>query len=1605
MGIYVLGPLGVDLLAGGRLAPRDRVVLAVLVVRRGEEVPTDTLADALWREEPPASAAKVVQGCIVRLRRALGSGTITTGSTGYRLELPAHDIDACRFEELVHRSGDLLTIGEPDRAAYAAEKALALWRGRPLPELEDWEPGRVEADQLTDLRLRAEELRLEANVVAGRHHDAVAEAQARVSEQPLREHRWQLLARAQYQSGRQADALTTLRAARRVLLDDLGLDPGPALVELEQAILRQDADLEVTTAPAASTRPPYPGLVPFGRGDAETFFGRDHETEDCIALLTTGGVVAVVGPSGSGKSSLVRAGVAARLQQRGRQVLVMTPGPRPLDTLRSALQQSAGAADVLVVDQAEELVTQCSDDEQRRGFVSALTDLAPDHGLVLALSADRLGELAAYPRLLRLIEPGLYLLARPEPEALREIVERPARLAGLLLEPGLVDLLIRDVEEQPGALPLLSHALRQTWERREGRTLTVAGYQASGGIQGAVAQSAEDVYSGCSQEERTALRDLLLRLVTPSPDREPVLNRVAREVVAPDAGRAGLVDRLVEARLLTRDEGAVEIAHASLVKAWPRLRGWLGDDLQGQLLWHHLTDTALAWEGSDRPPDELYRGTRLAAATEWARRARPSLTRVEADFLEASQRAHEIQEQTASEQAARARRSVRRLRVLVVAVAVAALVATFFGTMATRQAQRADAESLRARAHELAASSLQALESDPGLGRTLAVTAADARPTTPSVQTSAALHHALGTDQVVARLTMPHMFGRLTADLHPDGDRLAMTSEFPDGGARVVEVQDLAGRPVTTLTLPSTGDAASAIFAGALFTPDGDELATGVIWNPEHWTRIGPEPDDLPPDDLVGVRIYDAETDELTDLVDVGPCGGGLLGVTATHVVAYTSASRLCEWSLGTGRDLVLVDRRSGERTVLSEGITNLAGPARLSDDGRFVVHEDRQGGGREIVVRDLASGDEVARWPGDALREISPNGAWVLQALDEWTVHEVTTGKEVTFQDPRGFGVYAAFSRDGQTLTTVTADGTVSWWDPRSGEQIGSHRGLRDGAVSVADNGLISVADAEGVQVAVLDPGRGEVGPRGRVCHVMSAHNELVLREGRLHSTVQCAGAPSYTHYRTDPETARTTTVDQAARIVWSASGMQWRESPGPPPVGASEAVVSQLVLEVHDQEQESGPVPLQGMCPLLFGETGPVEQGCAEFPEQPFFLDACNVAFSPDASLVAATMCQGRSGGLAVWDTGSGELLHAATVADPETAGPPTHLAFTPDGTGLVVSTESSHVVVLDVDSWEVLRRSTAPVPDGWYMPVLGFLPGGDLVAVAQVNAPGGGADATLYVLDRETLVPERARQSLHEGSVLDAELSPDGSRVATAASQGLVRVWDTGTLDLVHEVPVGQAVHAVAWLEDDRLAVLSEEGTLDIVLLDHGELTAAARAGLTRPLTTAECRRFDFRTSCPSLGQLRDGASPSDLDGSYVLRRSADDLRADMQTGYEAELGTPVDEVSAGNLAGVSAELLGEASGLRLRLEDRTFRVDREVAGSGQDEGAEPHCAGTYTVTGDRLRLDAERGTWCYVGMYLEARFTQEGENLRLHSDDFRAPVFERYLWGDQVLLRED
>ncbi len=464
MGISVLGPLTLDDSAS-HLSPRETLVLAALTAAGDEALSADQLSEVVWGDAPPASWHKNLQSCVVRLRKVLGADAIATSGTGYRLTVPVDAVDARQFEALATRGHELLQLGEPDRAAYALAQALALWRGRPFTELEEWEPGSLAADRLTELRLDAQEWWLEASVAAGHHREVLAQAQALAQAAPLRERRWELLALAQYRAGRQGEALATIAGIRRRLVDELGVDPGPGLEALEQAILRQDPALDTEEVrERASDTCPYLGLMPYDVDDTEAFFGRDRDIRACTERLEVEGVLAVLGPSGSGKSSLVRAGLVATLARTGRHSDVITPGRHPVGALPPP--RPTGKPRLLVVDQAEELFSLCDDIEERERFVQLLADHAEAAPLVLVLRADRMGDVSAHPALARLVERGLYVLAAMTADELRAAIEGPARQAGLIIEPGLVDLLVREVENEPGALPLLSHALRETWLRR-----------------------------------------------------------------------------------------------------------------------------------------------------------------------------------------------------------------------------------------------------------------------------------------------------------------------------------------------------------------------------------------------------------------------------------------------------------------------------------------------------------------------------------------------------------------------------------------------------------------------------------------------------------------------------------------------------------------------------------------------------------------------------------------------------------------------------------------------------------------------------------------------------------------------------------------------------------------------------------------------------------------------------------------------------------------------------------------------------------------------------------------------------------------------------------
>ena len=411
MGIGLLGPLQIE---GGAtsLSPRDRAVLTALAVHPGEVMTTDRLADALWGEEPPASWSKVVHGCVMRLRRSLGRAAIETAAGGYRLAVNGDDLDTQRFEAMVERGRELAATGAPERAASTLAGALSLWRGAPFEDLDGWAPGRSEAARLEELRRSTEEDLLEARLASGEHREVAAAGEARVGEEPLRERRWATLALAQYRCGRQADALRSIQRARHTLVDQLGIDPGPELVALEAAILRQDPDLAGQREPLAiSQECPYQGLAPYDVADRDRFFGRDAEIAACLERLAASPLLVVAGPSGCGKSSLVRAradtGAAGAGPASGR-VRARRGSRRGVDERARLRGRHRGGRGGSVRGALRPR-------RQRRHRPSLLRPSGGirDHEapVVVAVRADHLAGLAADPAFARLAEQGLHLVS------------------------------------------------------------------------------------------------------------------------------------------------------------------------------------------------------------------------------------------------------------------------------------------------------------------------------------------------------------------------------------------------------------------------------------------------------------------------------------------------------------------------------------------------------------------------------------------------------------------------------------------------------------------------------------------------------------------------------------------------------------------------------------------------------------------------------------------------------------------------------------------------------------------------------------------------------------------------------------------------------------------------------------------------------------------------------------------------------------------------------------------------------------------------------------------------------------------------------------------
>jgi hypothetical protein len=468
-----------------------------------------------------------------------------------------------------------------------------------------------------------------------------------------------------------------------------------------KSVVKDDQVLDLEKLPPEPGEPPYQGLQYFDERDANRFFGREQLTVRVIGRLQRARFLAVIGASGSGKSSLVRAGVIPALKSGGRlsdgslppsdsphwAYRTFTPGGHPLDTLAAALSEPGalptqldnlrqelarnpqslvlaihsllareGSSHLLIfVDQLEELFTQTRSLEERQAFIQALSAISAEEdpqpvSLVVCLRADFYAQVAQHDALRELISQHQEFIGAMSRNELVDAVVGPLNQGGWKIQEGLVKVILRDVGYEPGALPLLSHALLETWKRRRGRTLTLSGYTESGGVDGAIRETAEAVFNGLTEQQRPIARLIFLHLTELTEDAQDTRRRAPfSELITRSTDEAtiqAVINILAQARLVTTgtiepgETRVVEVAHESLIREWPTLRKWLTEDRQGLLLHRQLTEATEDWEKSGRDDGLLYRSRRLEAVEAWA--AKPdnanSLSLQEIAFLEATRK-------------------------------------------------------------------------------------------------------------------------------------------------------------------------------------------------------------------------------------------------------------------------------------------------------------------------------------------------------------------------------------------------------------------------------------------------------------------------------------------------------------------------------------------------------------------------------------------------------------------------------------------------------------------------------------------------------------------------------------------------------------------------------------------------------------------------------------------------------------------------------------------------------------------------------------------------------------------------------------------------------
>lgn len=1080
---------------------------------------------------------------------------------------------------------------------------------------------------------------------------------------------------------------------------------------------------------------PYVGLKAFTEHDADRFFGRERLVGKLLGKLEHHDAVLVVGASGSGKSSLLRAGLLARVPGE-----LITPGTHDV------LPDVEG---LLVVDQFEEIFALPHRDE----FIAALT--RREGQTVIGMRADFYGHCARYPDLVGAVENAQVLVGPMSTDELRKAITQPAVEVGCALETGLVARLIADATGEPGVLPHVSHALLETWRRKRGNTLTLSSYHESGGIARAIANTAENAYTGLDEQQRLRARQVFLRLVTPGEGTEDTKRHVKRSELAAD----DVVEHLADARILTVDDDSVEISHEAVIRSWPRLKDWLAEARDDLRVHRRLTAAAADWESHGRDDGSLHRGVSLTQATDWAQREPDALNAAERSFLDASKAAAEHELATAKRRTTTLRRAVALLAVLL----LVATTATVFAVRAQRQTteQRTIALAQKAIAE---ANGLQ--DRDPGLASQLRLAAY--RLTGLPTARDSLLSTFAGPQVSVAR---GHTDATSFALFSPD-DKLMATA----GDDKQLIVWDMADRHhPTELSRTHAGDDA---IHGMAFSPDGRTLATAG-W--DGLIRLVDVTDPRKPVERARITGHDGQV----QAVQFTPDG--------TTLVSGGKDKTIRVWDISGPATLVRTIQAHNDNVhgiSISKAGTTIASS---SWDGTAKLWDLATGGLLATIATSPTnfSSDAIAFSPGDLLATGADSGdvrVWDAKDPRNPVLLDAATGHQ--------FSIHTlAFSPDGKYLATGGGDKSTRIFDvtdPRDIRPAATLAGHTDTVWSVAfssDSKQMVTATTDS-EVRVLD-----VANLSRPRHDWTVWKLSYAKDGTFFTTSSSDGEVKLwrqedRHVEQLSALPKLSAGDQGAiavvhpggKIVFSSSytaSALWDVSDPSRPRELNRAITAGGPLVAagfsHDGKtlavsEESGTIGLWNITdPATPVKTGGFAAHKAD--------TVWEIEFSQDdRTLVIAN----GSRELQLWDVGDHAKPRAHPVLrtddnpDPirrgGQAGREEIMSVVIHGDVMAFANMGSSGALYDISDPAQPRKLSSLPNDGGPLQRLAFSPDGTLVAA-------GTTDDVIRVWDvRDPRNPQvRAVLHGHTERVWGVAFSPDNRTLTTTGTDRTIRVWD--------------------------------------------------------------------------------------------------------------------------------------------------------------------------------------------------------------------------------------